>query len=291
MSLLKKFSLLALLLAAGAPAFAAGEGVVPMAEPLFRVGPLPVTNSMVTSWVVAILLIIVIRLVVRKPRLLPTHGQAVVETLVKSLVDVVQPVVGTRAFKASRPLLIGLFTYILIENWSSLVPGVGTLFVRESGSGRWTELFRPGNADMNGTFALAFVSLIVGTYIILRYAGVKAILYDIFGNKANKRDVHASLYYPLFVVFFGVGLLEIISITVRPISLSFRLYGNIFGGENLMHSISAIFPWGLPVPVYFMELLVGIVQAFVFTLLVSVYIGLICNHENHSNEAHGHEAH
>ncbi|MCH2615121.1 MAG: F0F1 ATP synthase subunit A, partial [Opitutales bacterium] len=71
---------------------------------------------------------------------------------------------------------------------------------------------------------------------------------------------------------------EIISIIFRPISLSFRLFGNVFGGENLLHSMTGLFKWGLPIPFYFLELLIGLVQALVFTLLVSVYIGLICNH-------------
>jgi len=91
------------------------------------------------------------------------------------------------------------------------------------------------------------------------------------------------------VIFFGVGLIEIVSIMFRPISLSFRLFGNVFGGENLMHSMSAISPWGLPIVFYFLEMLIGLVQALVFTLLVSVYIGLICNHGD--DAGHGSEAH
>ncbi|MDE3084907.1 MAG: F0F1 ATP synthase subunit A, partial [Verrucomicrobiota bacterium] len=164
------------------------------------------------------------------------------------------------------------------QNWSGLIPGMGTISVLRDGE--WRMLARPGNADMNSTIGLALVSFVAWLYLILRYAGPKAILYDLFGNKADKHDVPAALYYLLFVIFFLAGLLEIISIMFRPISLSFRLFGNIFGGENLLHSMSAISRWGLPIPFYFMELLVGFVQAFVFTLLVSVYIGLICNHED-----------
>jgi len=291
MSRFNKFLALPLLVAAtNLPAVAEGSGVAPMAEPLFRVGGLPVTNSMIMSWVVAIGLIIVIRLVAGKPKLIPSRGQAVVERLIESLMEIIEPIVGPKAIKASRPLLLALFTFILLQNWSGLIPGVGTIMMRSRATGEWMEIARPGNADMNGTFALAFVSLFVGTWIILRYAGVKAILFDIFGNKADKRDVPAALYYPMFLIFFLVGLLDVISIMFRPISLSFRLYGNIFGGENLIHSMYGIFKWGLPVPFYFMELLVGFVQAFVFTLLVSVYIGLICNHEGggHDGEAAHH---
>jgi F-type H+-transporting ATPase subunit a len=137
---------------------------------------------------------------------------------------------------------------------------------------------------MNGTIALSVISFIAWLYIVLRHAGPAFIIKDLFGNKADKRDVPAVIYYLLFPIFFAVGLLEIVSILFRPVSLSFRLYGNIFGGENLIHSMSAISRWGLPVPFYFMEMLVGLVQAFVFTLLVAVYIGLLCNH----GDDHGH---
>jgi F-type H+-transporting ATPase subunit a len=123
----------------------------------------------------------------------------------------------------------------------------------------------------------------------MRYAGPMFVLKDIFGNKADKKETPAIIYYPLFIIFFGAGLIEIISIAFRPVSLSFRLFGNIYGGENLMHAMSAIQKWGLPAPFYFLELLIGFVQAFVFTLLVSVYIGLICNHgDDHASDAHDH---
>jgi F-type H+-transporting ATPase subunit a len=116
------------------------------------------------------------------------------------------------------------------------------------------------------------------------------VLKDLFGNKADKNEIPALIYYPLFLIFFGVGLIEVISIAFRPVSLSFRLFGNVFGGENLLHSMSAITPWILPVPFYFLELLIGFVQALVFTLLVSVYIGLICAHgDDHHEGDHGHD--
>jgi len=265
---------------------AEGHGVSATAEALFHLGPLPITNSMVTSWVVAAVLVIAIRLAVGTPRLIPSRGQAMVESVVEGIMDLIKPIVGNKAYKAAFPLLISLFIFILIQNWSGLVPGVGTIY-KSNDEGGWTELVRPGNADMNGTIALAVCAMLTWLYLILRYAGPKAIFLDIFGNKADKRETPAAIYYPLFVIFFAVGLLEIISICFRPVSLSFRLFGNVFGGENLIHAMSGMQRWGLPVPFYFLEVLIGFVQAFVFTLLVSVYIGLICNHgDDHADEAH-----
>ncbi len=255
---------------------------------MFHIGPLPVTNSMVTSWVVAAVLIIVIRLAVGKPTLVPSRGQAFVESLVQGVLDLTSPIVGSKVAKHTFPLLVALFTYILIQNWSGLFPGVGTIYLADHATGGWREFIRPGNADMNGTLALAAVSIVCWFYFIMRYAGPTLVLKDIFGNKADKKEVPSIIYYPLFGVFFAVGLIEIVSIAFRPISLSFRLFGNVFGGENLLHSMSAITPWVLPVPFYFLELLIGFVQALVFTLLVSVYIGLICNHgDDHHEAGHG----
>lgn len=283
----KKLILTLASLATALPAFASeGEGVSAKAEALFHVGPLPVTNSMVTSWVVAIVLIVVIRLAVKKPTLIPSKGQALVESLVQGILDLITPIVGNKVARPAFPLLVCLFIFILIQNWSGLIPGVGTVFMR-SHEGQWIELIRPGNADMNGTVALAVVAMACWLYFILRYAGLKLVLIDLFGNKADKKEIPAAIYYFLFFIFFGVGLIEIVSIIFRPVSLSFRLFGNVFGGENLIHAMSSLSRWGLPIPFYFLEVLIGFVQALVFTLLVSVYIGLICNHgDDHAEGSH-----
>ena len=270
-------------------AHASESGVAPIAERLGGVHGL-ISNSMVTSWVVAAVVIIAVRLAIRKPKLVPSRGQAIVESWVEGVLELTTPIVGNKVAKHTLPLLIALFTYILAQNWSSLFPGVGTVFVG-NGSGGWMEFVRPGNADLNTTLALAAVSMVCWFYFIMKYAGPSVVFKDIFGNKAEKSEIPAAIYYPLFLVFFAVGLIEIVSIIFRPVSLSFRLFGNVFGGENLLHAMSGIQRWGLPIPFYFLELLIGFVQALVFTLLVSVYIGLICNHEDdHAEHGHGHAA-
>jgi F-type H+-transporting ATPase subunit a len=292
MSRVTKLALLFASLSTGVPAFAEeGNGLETSAHALFKIGPLPVTNSMITSWFVALVLIVAIRLAIRRPKLVPTRSQAVVENLVQWMLDLTAPIVGPKVAKPTFPLLIALFTFILIQNWSGLFPGVGTVYMADHQSGEWMELIRPGNADMNATLALAIVAFCGWFYFIMRYAGPVFVLKDIFGNKADKKETPAIIYYPLFVIFFAAGLIEVISIGFRPVSLSFRLFGNIFGGENLMHAMSGIQKWGLPAPFYFLELLIGFVQAFVFTLLVSVYIGLICNHGDEHDGDHAEAAH
>ncbi len=282
----------ALLLAGATSAFGAEGGVDPQPTILFNAGPLPVTNSMVTTWFFSIVLILVIRWVAGKPKLIPTRGQAAVETMVVGLRDTFELIVGKSMINRVFPLLISFFIFILIMNWSGLLPGAGS-FGRVNEDGSFSAFFRPADSDLNTTLALTIVSFIAWLYFVLRYAGAGVLLKDIFGNKADRKDVPLALFLILYVVFFLVGFIEIISILSRLLSLSFRLYGNVIGGENLLDSMYGIFANVLPVPFYLMEMLVGVIQAFVFTVLTAVYIGLICNHEggehDHADDDHGEE--
>lgn len=247
---------------------------------------LPITNSMVTSWVISLLLILLIRLAVKKPQLIPTRGQAVVEDTVAGIRGIVEPIVGKRMIGVTFPLLICLFFFILIHNWSGMIPGVGAFgLVDENGTLKYW--MRPGNADLNMTIGLALIAAVASWgYFVLRYAGAKLLFYDLFGNKANPAEMPKLIYIMLFPIFFAVGLIEVVSIIFRPVSLSFRLFGNVFGGENLLTNITGIFGYIVPVPFYFLELLIGLVQALVFTILTAVYIGLICNHGDDEEHAH-----
>lgn len=260
-------------------------GVKVTADEVFSVGNLPITNSMVTSWIVSLLLIFLVKFLVGKPMLIPSKGQLIMESVVGGIRGIIEPIVGKKVFFPSFWILSGLFFFILIQNWSGLLPGVGTI-----GYGHYTDnhftinkpLIRPGNADLNMTLALALVANIFWVYFIVKYAGIKAIVKDWFGNKAEKSEVSAFIFGFLGIIFLAVGFIEVVSILFRPVSLTFRLFGNVFGGESLLHSMFYIVPqlkWILPVPFYFMEVLIGLVQALVFMLLISVYIGLICNHD------------
>ena len=247
---------------------------------------LPITNSMVMSWVISLCIILLIRLLVGKPQMIPAAGQAVVENLLVGIRDIMEPIVGKQLIGKVFPLLIGFFTFILMHNWSGLLPGVGAFGFKDD-HGHIVYWMRPGNADLNMTVALAIISATVGWgYFVLRYAGIKLLIFDLFGNKADPKEVPKAIYILLFPVFFGVGLIEVISILFRNVSLSFRLFGNVFGGENLLASMTDMVGWFVPIPFYFLEILIGGVQALVFTLLTAVYIGLICNHGDDEEHAH-----
>ncbi|MBK1879510.1 F0F1 ATP synthase subunit A [Pelagicoccus mobilis] len=258
------------------PVANASAAVSPAADELFSVFGLPVTNSMVTSWVISILLIVGIRMMVGRPQLVPSKGQAIIEGFLVFVRDMTGPIVGKKAFNAALPFILAFFFYILIQNWSGLIPGVGSLgmgYTGEDGHFHVTQPWiRPANADWNGTIALALVAMASWLVIVLKYDGPAVLIKDLFGNKADKKEVGAGMWMALWPVFLMVGVIEVISICIRPFTLSVRLFGNIFGGENLLHQTN-FFPI-----FYFLELMVGFVQPLVFILLFSVYIGLICNH-------------
>jgi F-type H+-transporting ATPase subunit a len=268
-----------------------GGGVAPVAAKLVDFGHgWAITNSMATGWLVSAVLIGIIIYVLRKPQILPTKSQSVFESMLEALRDLFEPIVGKKAFPVTFPLLVTFFIFILLQNWMGLLPGVGTVGWGHDVDGHFhltTPWIRPFTADFNSTIALALVSFGAYLIIIFKYAGPKLILWDLFGNKADKGETPGWLYPFLSLVFLLVGFIEVFSIVIRPFTLSVRLFGNVFGGENLLHGTGFIFIF------YFMELLVGLIQATVFTLLSAVYIGLICNHgddHDHADE-HGAKAH
>lgn len=285
----KKLLGLASALLAATTAFASDSGVAPSAAKLIDFGNgWAITNSMATGWVISALIVALVLWMVGKPRLLPTRGQAVIESLITGLRDLFEPIVGKKAFPATFPLLVTFFIFILIHNWMGLLPGVGTIGMGHDVDGHFqlTQPFiRPFTSDFNGTIALALISFGAWAIIVLKYTGPKMILWDLFGNKADKGETPGWLYPILSLVFLMVGFIEVFSIVIRPFTLSVRLFGNVFGGENLLHGTSFIFVF------YFMELLVGLIQALVFTLLTSVYIGLLCNHGDDHAEGHATEGH
>jgi len=275
-----------LLAALALPFTAFAEGVAPSAAKLVDFGGgWTITNSMFTGWVISALLVTLVLCLVGKPTILPSIGQAVIESLIEALRDLFEPIVGKKAFPLAFPILVTFFIFILFHNWMGLIPGVGTMgWGTTDAAGHFhitRPLIRPHNSDFNGTIALALISFGAWLIIVFKIAGTKLILWDLFGNKAEKKETPGWLYPILALVFFIVGFIEVFSIVIRPFTLSVRLFGNVFGGENLLHGTGFFFVF------YFMELLVGLIQALVFTLLTSVYIGLLCNHgDDHDEHAH-----
>ena len=248
----------------------------------------PVTNSMVVSWVVALGLIVFARFATRRMDQVPSGAQNFLEWLVESLYGFLEGLLGKHLVDRTFWFFATVFIFILSANWVGLIPGVGTIgwgHATETGFKIDQPLLRGANADVNLTLAMALVFFVCWIAWALREVGPLGFLKELFAPKGESTGV---LKIVLGVVFFAVGCLEVISILFRPISLSFRLYGNTYAGENMLETMANLVPgmgWLLPVPFYFLELLVGLVQALVFMLLTAVFTLLMCQHGSEANHA------
>ena len=242
----------------------------------------PVTNSMVVTWIVALGLIIFAQVATREMKQVPGGAQNFFEWLVEALYGFLEGIIGKHLVDRTFWFFATVFLFILTANWVGLIPGVGTIGWGHATSHGFTidqPLFRGANADVNLTLAMALIFFGCWIFWAIREIGPLGFLKELF---APKGESTGPLKVLLVVVFFAVGCLEIISILFRPVSLSFRLYGNIFAGENMLETMATLVPgfgWLIPIPFYFLELLVGLVQALVFTLLTAVFTLLICQHE------------
>jgi F-type H+-transporting ATPase subunit a len=248
----------------------------------------PITNSMLVSWIVALGLIVFAQVATRHMQLVPAGSQNFLEWLVEALHKFMAEMLGKHLADRTFWFFGTIFIFILAANWIGLIPGVGSI-----GWGNTTShgfvisqpLLRGANADVNMTLAMALVFFVAWIVWSLQEVGPGGFLKELFAPKGESQGFLRVL---MVVVFFAAGCLEVISILFRPISLSFRLYGNIFAGENLLEAMSKLVPgfgWLVPIPFYFLELVMGLVQALVFTLLTAVFTMLMCQHEGGSPAA------
>ncbi len=261
------------------------------------------TNSIFVAIVVTVGILLFTRMATKRMELVPGTKQNLVELIVEFLYGQVEGIVGKHVAPKAFPLLATIFIFVLVSNWFGLIPGVGTIgfgertgpltvdssFADEHGHHTFVPLLRPATADLNMTLALAVVFMGVWVYLSIKELGVGGTLMHIFGPKGG---LQGALKYMLMPIFFFVGVIEVLSIAFRPMSLSLRLFGNIFAGETLLHTMGELgaklglgqLPAFLtsvvfPLPFYFMEILVGALQATVFSLLCAVYIKLATTHE------------
>ena len=271
------------------------QGLPQSAQPLGGEGSF-VTNSMIVTWIVALALIVFAQVATRNMKQVPDGAQNFWEWIVESLYDFLETILGAPLVKRTFWFMATIFIFILFTNWFGLIPGVGTIGWGESGAHGFEvtrPLLRGGNADLNMPLAMSMLFFLLWIIWAFQANGVKGFILHIFGPKG---DIPGVVGMILMVFFVLVGFLEVISICFRPIALTFRLYGNIFAGENLLESMSHLIQhpaWAsnvfsalLPVPFYFMELLVGFVQALVFMLLCAVFTTVICTHDDEGGKAH-----
>jgi F-type H+-transporting ATPase subunit a len=290
--------------AAAGPAIATAQTAEPAAElvsaappAIFTVLGLPVTNSMICTWIVAALIVVIVRLTTWKSiREIPSKGQNVMEALIEGWEGLIADILDKRVARWVFPFATTFFIFIVMSNFVDLIPGVGSIGVGTPAKGSFLPFaieevhkpfFRPPTTDANLTVAMAGIFLAMSLFWAVRYNGFWGLIKHIFGVKMDT----SKWAYPLFfLLFVFIGAMELLSIGfARPVALAMRLYGNIFAGETILdmtfHSPSFLAGLALSMFTYCYETFVCLVQAFVFAMLVVAFVGTMCTH---NDEEHGH---
>jgi F-type H+-transporting ATPase subunit a len=270
--------------------------LVPLAaEPIFHIANFPVTNTMLNAWLATAFFIIIAFVASRRTSLVPKGVHNFFEAVISGLFDQAEKVTGSRSkAKLFFPLCATIFLFVLVSNWLGLVPGTGTLGLWQlvHGEAELVPLFRPATSDLNLTLAIAAFSVII-THIM----GVKALGFtNYFSKFFNIRGIWRSFKKgPMAIIVacieFFVGLLEVIGEFAKTLSLSLRLFGNVFAGEILIGVMMSLVSFVVPIPFIFLEILVGVIQATVFAMLVLVYLTVATQAHGHDDEDHHETAH
>lgn len=227
------------------------------AEPVIFLGKIAITNSFLDTLLVDCILISLILIVSKNLKLIPGKFQTIVESLFSGFYEITESVAGTNAIKIF-PFFMSFFLFIVIANWTGLIPGISTIGIREEE--KIIPFFRAATSDFNVTLALALVSAISTHFLSITTIGLREYL---------------SRYLSLNPINLFVGVLEIISEITKVVSLSFRLFGNIFAGEVVIGTISALFALLFPLPFLMLEVVVGLVQALVFAMLTMAFMAIL----------------
>jgi len=254
------------------------------AEPIGTIAGLTVTNSLLTSWIVVGLIVVLAVASRLKLSRIPRGFQNYLEVVVDQALKLADSVTGSRAMSMKfLPIVFPLFIFILLSNWLGLLPGVGSIgFIEQHGGERlFVPLLRGSTADLNTTLALALMA-VIATHVfsvvatsfwgyLNRFIGLNLIL-ELPKKVFVEREYTALLINP---IKFFVGLIELVGELAKVASLSFRLFGNIFAGEVLLSAMAVIFAYGLPIPFMFLEIIVGVIQALIFAMLTLVFLSVM----------------
>lgn len=263
-----------------------------IAEPIFFIGAFPVTNAYINS-TLAVLFFLMIGFVLRKKTdMIPRGVQNVAESGLEFILGYIDQITKDRKRSMQfLPIVGGLFLFILLSNWMGLIPGTGSI-------GRWlivhgekelVPIFRPANSDLNLTLAMA-VFAVMSSHVL----GVATIGFFKYSNKFIKIGdvIHGfrkgGMNIMVALIEFAVGILELFSEVAKMVSLSLRLFGNIFAGEVLLTVLAGLIAYFVPLPFMLLEILVGLIQAVVFAMLTLVYLVVATTpvHAAHTTEQH-----
>ena len=256
------------------------------AEVVFHLLGFPITNSIITAWLSIIILVGIFYAATRRVKLVPTRLQSMLESALGWLLNLCQEVAGEQNGRRFFPVVATIFLFVITNAWLSLLPGFGSILITNA-EGETVHLLRGANTDINLPLALALISFIFVEYWGIRSLGGRRYLRK-FVNvgqffRSMGQLVRGRLRAGLSGMFTGVidifvGMLEALSELVRIISFTFRLFGNMTAGEILLLIVAFLVPWVLVLPFYGLELLVGFVQALIFSGLTLVFATIAVTH-------------
>ena len=238
------------------------------AETIFKIGSFPITNTVLDTLLVDAIIIGGVFYISKKLKLVPTNPiQNAAESIIETFYSLTESI-SQNAVSKIFPYFMSFFLFILIANWTGLIPGVGTIGIREHGE--FVPLFRGATSDLNTTLGLALISVVATHLLSIKTIGIKDYI---------------SRYLSFNPINLFIGILEIISEITKLVSLSFRLFGNIFAGEVVLLTVSSIFAFVFPLPFLLLEVIVGIVQALVFSMLTMVFMAILTTSHNDGSHA------
>ena len=259
---------------------------------LWHLGPIPISNTMVTAWISMSILIVLFVLGTRKMKLVPRGLQNFLEWGVETLLNLVEDSVGKEKGRKFFPVIATIFLFVFVNAWMGLVPLFGAVGLKETVEGHsvLVPILRPANTDLNLTLALAIVSFVFVEYLgisqhgFFRYAGKFVNVGPLF--RGFRKLFTGKIKSGLSAVFMGaieafVGMIEAVSEFVRLLSFSFRLFGNMTAGEILLLIGFFLAPFVVPIFFYSLELLVGLIQAAVFAMLTMVFAAMATAEHEH----------
>lgn len=259
------------------------------AEPLYFFRDFPITNSLVTSWFTVLVIVLVSFVLRKKLSEIPGKLQNIFEIILEGALSLSDQVTNDRKLTLKIfPVSISIFFFVLINNWLGILPGGGSVgqVVNEHGENILVPFLRGGTADINTTLALAIIAVvganifgivsIGGWKMFNKYVNLEAL------GQVFKKVRHEPTILVVAPITFFVGILEIIGEFAKIASLSFRLFGNVFAGEVLLASMAALVAYAVPIPFLFLEVLVGVIQALIFSMLTLVYFTIAS--QDHSEE-------
>ena len=264
------------------------------AETITRIGSFPVTNAYVNSSLLTIVVVVFAFFFRKKIAEVPGRVQSIAETIFEALFGYFDQVTGSREkSKKFFPLVAGLFFFILGSNWLGLFPGTGTIGLIKTvhGEAEFIPFLRSANSDLNLTLAMATVSVIASHLLGITTLGffTHANKFLQFGTVWKAIKTFDPMKILVACIEFIVGIIEFFSEIAKILSLSLRLFGNIFAGEVLMTVISSMIAYLAPLPFMGLELLVGVVQATVFAMLTLVYLTIQSSEPHGDDDRHAEE--